>query len=988
LSGKIAAVNEFIIASTARVKVNKALKRKIFLLCALLKLNSTNFSFSDMCRQTDCPFSRLLSIFIMVDQLDVLFTKGEELMKQSQWEQAEGIFNTILDISPSHTEALNVLSRCVEERNPGSTRILQLLKHAYNEDPTDSFTLTNLGRYYFRRGAFKQALKNFKNAFKYDATNVTAAFNIGVCLDSLGEFSASVDAYSTVLDIDPFHRKAMNNRGIALDRLGRSEEAKKMFKDALKLGDDARTYNNLGICMKKLGDLKGALQNYKKACELDPNYSLAHYNVAVQLSEIGELEQAIEEFKKVKELDPDNAFAVIGIANTLELKGALEDALALYEEVARAVPGITGLIEKIKALKKKLQENSKIESLTFVKEQTEITYWEWDEATCRAKLKLNPDDKYALLQLGIICLGKKEYNEAKTCLMKVVDLDESFEKAAVHMAIGELFFKQYKEYDEAREHFIVAKESGGSEVECLIWIGRCYEKEKNFTEAIAYYKKAGQLAPNYALAFLRLGWASVRNNDKELGLEALQRALELDPHNTEILTKLGEILVKEGKHLEKAISLLEEAVRNDPCNPDALVAWGRCLEKLGRTEDAVAKYESALLLPITHMNAYYYLALIYEKQKDFKKSIQLLKQCLGLDKAHFGATLHLATLLANAGEASKAKKYFNHALKLEPENPAVHFGLGKLIHASTDNIDQAEAHFRRVLEKEPNHYKALCQLGIIYLEKDEIEKAAEYLKQSLAINPKFVTALVYMGNTLFEAGNYNSAVKYHQQALKENPNEVQAMIGYGNALYEMGNPSDAIEKYRQALSIDNNMADIHYNLGNALYLKEDIQSALYHYQQAINLNPSKPEAHYNLGNCYCILTDYTSAVSAYSQSIKLDPKNSAAYYNLGNALYMKNLYDDAISAFREAIRLNPDSAEFHFNIATVYQEKGEIDKATIHFKESVSYDPCNSQAYYSLGAIYESKGEIQQARKSYEKALEHKPDLINAQNRLINLPVT
>ena len=39
---------------------------------------------------------------------------------------------------------------------------------------------------------------------------------------------------------------------------------------------------------------------------------------------------------------------------------------------------------------------------------------------------------------------------------------------------------------------------------------------------------------------------------------------------------------------------------------------------------------------------------------------------VALDREHFGACLHLATLLANALETQKASKYFRHALKLDP----------------------------------------------------------------------------------------------------------------------------------------------------------------------------------------------------------------------------------------------------------------------------------------------------------------------------------
>jgi tetratricopeptide (TPR) repeat protein len=125
-------------------------------------------------------------------------------------------------------------------------------------------------------------------------------------------------------------------------------------------------------------------------------------------------------------------------------------------------------------------------------------------------------------------------------------------------------------------------------------------------------------------------------------------------------------------------------------------------------------------------------------------------------------------------------------LKLDSTNVAANFGFGKILHSYSENLDIPLKHYQAVINKDPKHYKALCQIGIVYLEKGDFEKAAEYLKSSLKINPKYILSLVSMGNLLFETGNSKNAAKYHQQALQYNPKEIQALIGLGNSLYDLG----------------------------------------------------------------------------------------------------------------------------------------------------------------------------------------------------------
>ena len=133
-----------------------------------------------------------------------------------------------------------------------------------------------------------------------------------------------------------------------------------------------------------------------------------------------------------------------------------------------------------------------------------------------------------------------------------------------------------------------------------------------------------------------------------------------------------------------------------------------------------------------------------------------------IDKNHFGSCIHLATLLANAGESQKAAKYFKHARAIDNDSIPANFGYGKTLHALTNNVDAPIPYFEHCIKKDKNHYKAYCQLGIIYLEKENLEASADYLKKCLSINPNYVLGLVTMGNLLFESGHYSHSTRYHE----------------------------------------------------------------------------------------------------------------------------------------------------------------------------------------------------------------------------------
>jgi tetratricopeptide (TPR) repeat protein len=63
---------------------------------------------------------------------------------------------------------------------------------------------------------------------------------------------------------------------------------------------------NLALALYQQGKLEEAIQNYKKAIEINPKYDRAYYNLALALYQQGKLEEAIQNYKKAIEINPKN----------------------------------------------------------------------------------------------------------------------------------------------------------------------------------------------------------------------------------------------------------------------------------------------------------------------------------------------------------------------------------------------------------------------------------------------------------------------------------------------------------------------------------------------------------------------------------------------------------------------------------------------------------------------------------------------------------
>ena len=76
--------------------------------------------------------------------------------------------------------------------------------------------------------------------------------------------------------------------------------------------------NNRGANLEKKGDIRGALEKYRTALELQPEHVGIRINLAVALLKVRKWEEGLSQMRQALQRDPGNT----------ELQKALEDALA------------------------------------------------------------------------------------------------------------------------------------------------------------------------------------------------------------------------------------------------------------------------------------------------------------------------------------------------------------------------------------------------------------------------------------------------------------------------------------------------------------------------------------------------------------------------------------------------------------------------------------------------------------------------------------
>jgi len=164
---------------------------------------------------------------------------------------------------------------------------------------------------------------------------------LGAVFKATGRNPEAINANQTAVTLSPQDAEAHSNLGNTFKGLGRLDEAEASYIQAIALKPDyAEVHSNLGNTLQELGKLDEAETSYKQAIALRPSFAGAHSNLGNTLQELGRFDEAEASFRQALALKPDFADAYYNLGNTLTELGRLDEAEASYTQAIELTPGL------------------------------------------------------------------------------------------------------------------------------------------------------------------------------------------------------------------------------------------------------------------------------------------------------------------------------------------------------------------------------------------------------------------------------------------------------------------------------------------------------------------------------------------------------------------------------------------------------------------------------------------------------------------------
>ena len=282
---------------------------------------------------------------------------------------------------------------------------------------------------------------------------------------------AYLDDYATLFATNGFPKESQR-----LYQLNKPQETAK----------DAREYYNQAKSAAQQGLTKQAMEFYREAIRLDPEYGQALTGLGALLLTQRQVDEAKSLFEKALDIDPNHATALINLAMIDQSRGDKESAIRRLRTV----------------------------------------------------IARNPEYAEAHLNLGSLLASMKKHDEAIQHLLKAVEFKPKMAAAHLNLAAA---YMDVQQWEKAEVHYRTVQQlSPRLAAHAHYGLGNAQVRQLRHADAVVSYRKAIAQGRANAQTYTRLAKSLLALGHKKDAIDALKKALEINPQFLEAKRALRE----------------------------------------------------------------------------------------------------------------------------------------------------------------------------------------------------------------------------------------------------------------------------------------------------------------------------------------------------------------------------------------------------------------------------------------------------------------
>ena len=272
------------------------------------------------------------------------------------------------------------------------------------------------------------------------------------------------------------------------------------------------------------------------------------------------------------------------------------------------------------------------------------------------------------------------------------------------------------------------------------------------------------------------------SEDDESRLADLNQAIKIDPNNLDAIRIRGAFYLQNNQ-ADKAIEDFKMWLDNDKENLSAYYVVAQSLMAMQKFDDAIDILNKAIEVNPDEARSYKERARVFMAQDKKDKAIEDLGQAIERNDKDFEAMMLQASLLLDEKKLDEALNNVNKALELQP-GLVGGYRLRSFIYSAQENFEKAIEDMLTLADDDPSNLSYRTQLAMLYNADDQPSKSV-----------KIYTPLIKQLTQDLESPANDAQEEAVQTIL------TSALRGRGDAYLSLSKHKEAIEDYEEALEL-------------------------------------------------------------------------------------------------------------------------------------------------------------------------------------------
>ncbi len=324
-----------------------------------------------------------------------------------------------------------------------------------------------------------------------------------------------------------------------------------------------------------------------------------------------------------------------------------------------------------------------------------------------------------------------------------------------------------------------------------------------------------------------------------------------------------------------------------------------------------------------------------------EKALRFFDQAIKGDPDYQRAWFNKGVALHYLDRANEALHCYDRALQLDPDDANAWFGKGR-IQQQGGRPEEAALYFDKALFLDPQHAYAANHKGEVLADLDAAERQ---FRTAIALRRKYVDPWVNLGDLQVRRSDYAVSLETYEEAIAVDPNSERAWLGKAHANELLGRIPEARDCYNVALRINGDNPDTLVAKGKLLYRRGNLDDAQVCFDKALALAPKHVEALYRKGRVLYDRRDWLAVMSLCQQATVLAPTHDRSWVLVGKTLFVGfGKSGEALKSLTKAAELNPRNVEAWVSLGAVTVFNREHATALGHIDKALALVPEETEA--------------------------------------------